>query len=147
MDTHMQKEDEVLILEAMLHLRRLTLDGFKKKNFGFTKTQLMILAALYGRESLNMSQVAGYVSSSNEQTTRAVAPLVDAGYVERFIVPENRTKVHVRLTQEGVALVEKARANVYAELEKRLDSNVGTDEKTQLGQALGTAVQIMEKVK
>ena len=146
METHMQKEGDVLILEAMLHLRRLTLDGFKKKNFGFTKTQLMILAALYGRESLNMSQVAGYVSSSNEQTTRAVAPLVDAGYVERFVVPENRTKVHVRLTPAGVALVDESYACIYRELEKRLDDHIDANEKHRLSQALEVAVEILDKV-
>ena len=57
-----------------------------------TKTQLLIVTALSYHESFHMSQLAAYLSFSKEQATRAAAPLVEAGLVERFAQSENRTE-------------------------------------------------------
>lgn len=55
-----------------------------------TKTQILILFALSGGRSLNMSQLSSYLASSKEQATRAVSPLVKDEYVTRFRSDENR---------------------------------------------------------
>ena len=55
-----------------------------------TKTQILILFALSGGRSLNMSQLSSYLASSKEQATRAVSPLVKEEYVTRFRSDENR---------------------------------------------------------
>lgn len=87
----------------------------------FTRTQMLILFTLYSREYLNMSQVAAYIASSKEQTTRAVAPLVKEGYVFRFHQGDNRRKVYIRLTPQGQSFIEEEQRLV----KERLSSKFG----------------------
>ena len=70
-----------------------------------TKTQILILFALSGGRSLNMSQLSSYLASSKEQATRAVSPLVKDEYVTRFRSDENRKMVYVKLTEKGNQLI------------------------------------------
>ena len=80
-----------------------------------TKTQILILFALSGGRSLNMSQLSSYLASSKEQATRAVSPLVKDEYVTRFRSDENRKMVYVKLTEKGNQLIlqEKALVKEY----------------------------------
>lgn len=81
-----------------------------------TKTQLLIVTALSYHESFHMSQLAAYLSFSKEQATRAAAPLVEAGLVERFAQLENRTRVFLRLTADGKNLADELRAQFSSQL-------------------------------
>ena len=101
MDVHENGWEESSLLTVLPLIQRLILSSINREKFPFTKTQLSIFALLSSRDSLTMKEVAGYISSSKEQATRAVAPLVDAGYVERFVDPSNRTWIHIRLTPDG----------------------------------------------
>ena len=69
-----------------------------------TKTQILILFALSGGRSLNMSQLSSYLASSKEQATRAVSPLVKDEYVTRFRSDENRKMVYVNLSKRFESL-------------------------------------------
>lgn len=83
------------------------MSDFSKKQFGFTKSQLLVFLALRSCESLTMTQTAEHLSSSKEQATRVVSPLVDGGYVERHVDTDNRTKIHIRLTDKGSTYIEE----------------------------------------
>lgn len=61
-----------------------------------TKTQILILFALSGGRSLNMSQLSSYLASSKEQATRAVSPLVKEEYVTRFRSDEEQVEEYLR---------------------------------------------------
>ena len=101
-----------------------------------TKTQLLIVTALSYHESFHMSQLAAYLSFSKEQATRAAAPLVEAGLVERFAQSENRTRVFLRLTADG-----KLRPCLFSDVEYDLRTALreGTeeDQRAVFLQALG----------
>ena len=84
-----------------------------------TKTQILILFALSGGRSLNMSQLSSYLASSKEQATRAVSPLVKDEYVTRFRSDENRKMVYVKLTEKGNQLILQEKALVKEYLSKR----------------------------
>lgn len=86
-----------------------------------TKTQILILFALSGGRSLNMSQLSSYLASSKEQATRAVSPLVKDEYVTRFRSDENRKMVYVKLTEKGNQLILQEKALVKEYLSKRLN--------------------------
>lgn len=146
MDSHNQGAEEIPLLVALPALQRLIMASFDKKHFEYTKTQLTIFTVLSNHDSLTMSEIAEYISSSNEQSTRAVAPLVDAGYVERFIEQDNRTKVHVRLTPEGRAYLAERNREYYASLKKRLENSLSDAELSELRDAVGAVIRIMEKV-
>ena len=111
-----------------------------------TRTQLLILTALSYRESLHMSQLASYLSFSKEQATRAAAPLVEAGLVERFEQPENRTRVFLRLTAEGKALADELRAQFSEQLKARVSASLSEPEQAELRAAAETLVRLLSKI-
>ena len=85
-----------------------------------TKTQILILFALSGGRSLNMSQLSSYLASSKEQATRAVSPLVKDEYVTRFRSDENRKMVYVKLTEKGKRLSKNTFPNVLNHCQKKI---------------------------
>lgn len=110
-----------------------------------TKTQILILFALSGGRSLNMSQLSSYLASSKEQATRAVSPLVKDGYVERFRSDENRKMVYVKLTEHGNDLILKEKALVKEYLSKRFDS-LSKEDQESFHQSLSNILTILKKM-
>ena len=111
-----------------------------------TKTQLLIVTALSYHESFHMSQLASYLSFSKEQATRAAAPLVEVGLVERFAQPENRTKVFLRLTESGRALAGELRAQFSAQLHARVSASLSASEQLELRAAAESLVRLLSKL-
>lgn len=146
MERNAPKGDELLLIEASMLLQSLLLGSFDRKNINCTKTQLVIFLALSRYGPLNMSQIAGYIAASNEQATRAVAPLVNAGLAERFNDPENRTRVYVRLTPKGQRCVTERSQDIVEQIDERLNRSVNEEERLQLCQAAETIIKIAGKV-
>lgn len=146
---HEYPEGDIPLLALLPLTHKLVMSALAESRFresGFTKTQLLIFSALSLRESLTMSQIASFISSSKEQATRAVAPLADAGYVERFTLPENRTKIHVRLTAAGKEFLQDCQAQFRKNLRLRLDETLTEEEAASLQTSIRTAICILEKV-
>jgi len=116
------------------------------KEFGYTKTQFYIFSALSRKGNLTMSQVASFISSSKEQATRAVAPLVDHGMVERYVDPENRTKVHIRLTEDGIVFMEEYKQHFFINLQSMMREKITQEEKLELKQAVEVMIRILSKL-
>lgn len=102
--------------------QRLLLNSIDLHSIEFTRTQMLILFSLSSRDRLNMSQLSAYIASSKEQATRAVAPLVKHGFVERFRSDENRKKVYVQLTPKGQELIQKEQMLVKQRLSAQFQS-------------------------
>lgn len=111
-----------------------------------TKAQILILLALASRGSLHMSQIASFLGSSKEQATRAVAPLADARLVERFAQPENRTKVFLRLTPDGMQQVENLHAQFSSQLRARARDALSEQDLQQLRASAETLIQLLSKL-
>lgn len=110
-----------------------------------TKTQILILFALSGGRSLNMSQLSSYLASSKEQATRAVSPLVKDEYVVRFRNDENRKMVYVKLTEKGNDLISKEKAMVKDYLSKRFES-LSKEDQESFHQSLFNILTILKKM-
>ena len=110
-----------------------------------TKTQILILFALSGGRSLNMSQLSSYLASSKEQATRAVSPLVKQEYVIRFRSDENRKMVYVKLTEKGNDLILKEKALVKDYLAKRFES-LSKEDQESFHQSLSNILMILKKM-
>lgn len=82
--------------------RKLVFDTFDKKKYDITRTQQIIMLSLCIEGTLTMSQLASKINTSNEQATRAVAQLVDKGFVIRMQNPDNRRVINIRLTDEAM---------------------------------------------
>lgn len=110
-----------------------------------TKTQILILFALSGGRSLNMSQLSSYLASSKEQATRAVSPLVKDEYVTRFRSDENRKMVYVKLTEKGNQLILQEKALVKEYLSKRFES-LSKEDQELFHQSLSNILTILKKM-
>ena len=138
-------EEEPLIAALPL-LYRLVLASANPKTLGLTKTQMIIMLSLAHFGSLRMSQIADFISSSKEQATRAVAPLVEEGYVFRSNDPENRTYIEIQLTAAGEAFMERWRCRLLGQLNGRLDQGISDTERAELRQASLSMVRILSKL-
>ena len=100
-----------------------------------TKTQILILFALSGGRSLNMSQLSSYLASSKEQ----------AEYVTRFRSDENRKMVYVKLTEKGNHLILEEKRMVKEYLSKRFDS-LSKEDQQLFHQSLSNILTILKKM-
>lgn len=135
------------LVAALPLLYRLVLASANPKTLGLTKTQMIIMLSLAHFGSLHMSQIADFISSSKEQATRAVAPLVEEGYVYRSNDPENRTYIEIQLTAEGKAFMEQWRCRFLEQLNRRLEQGISDAEREELRQASLSMVRILSKLR
>jgi DNA-binding MarR family transcriptional regulator len=68
--------------------------------------------------------LADYLSSSREQTTRAVSPLADKGYIQRMPNEENRRIMNVSLTLEGTEILKCLGRNYIMSFDKLPDEEI-----------------------
>ena len=144
------KEEAVLngtqLLQLQSLLRKTVISNHGLKCLGYTKSQLEVFFALLLRRELTMTQVAGFIGSSKEQATRAVAPLVDDGLVERYIDTENRTRIHIKLTNAGKEFIGKWRDAFCQNLDESLDRSLTPEEKEELFRSMGSVIRILSKL-
>lgn len=133
------------LFEILSVCQKIILNSLDIKNLKLTKTQLFILMALMRNKSLNMSQLSIYIASSQEQATRAVAPLVTSGLLERFYDESNRKLVLVRLTETGKELIRSKKQFISKHLLDAFD--VLTEQEAQeLLDALDQTLKILSTV-
>lgn len=141
-----EKDNIVGSLFAVLPLfQKLILNSLDMKNLKLTRKQLFILLALMRKERLNMSQIAKYLASSHEQATRSVAPLVEAGLLERFYDESNRKLVLIRLTDAGHEFIRVQKELLKENLIKHFDA-LSEQDVQRLINSLSVTIQILEKV-
>ena len=138
--------EELSLLRLLPLTHRLFSLTDTKKQYGLTKSQTLILLALFYRGTDCMSQIAAYLSSSKEQATRAVAGMVEPGLIERFERPDNRTHVYVRLTDAGRDYVTKCCAELGGQVRERLAEALNEEEQHRLRESLETVIALLDKI-
>lgn len=101
----------------------------------FTGTQRLILLTSAVCGQLTMTHLAETIDCSKEQTTRAVAPLVQTGHMARIYDRENRTRVLIELTPQGHQLIRQQYKTCTQEFH-RLLSGLSLEQRRQLIQSL-----------
>lgn len=139
-------ERDFSLLRIMPMLLNVILSCWERAKYPYTKSQLTLILTLLWKDSLTMKEAASYISSSKEQATRAVAPLVEHGLVERYTDPSNRNYVHIRLTENGRALVLEMLGSLYNNINKLFDQSISNEEKLELRDALRDCIRILDKV-
>lgn len=71
------------------------------KQYQLTKTQLLIIFALSLYPGLTMGELSEKISTSREQASRAVSPLVSRQLISRDTNELNRRQINMALTDEG----------------------------------------------
>lgn len=147
MDKKLDTERCSPVFPLLPHLYRLVLTSREHKEYGLTKMQMLILHALVSCDMLTMTQLSEFISTSREQTTRTVSALVDMGIVERIVPESNRTLVEIRLTDEGREFMRNYYASEGRRIRERVHAYLTDEEISQLRDSLGTAVQLLLKIK
>ena len=123
--------------------RKLVFDTFEK--YDITRTQQIIMLSLCIEGTLTMSQLASKINTSNEQATRAVAQLVDKGFVIRMQNPDNRRVINIRLTDEAMRFMEKMKNEILDDILGKFSSVSDSDMK-KMKDALVFINSILKKV-
>jgi len=143
----MEKRNESAFFQSMVLMNSMIFSSVDKKAFPYTRTQFFIFTVLSMESEVTMKQISRYISSSQEQATRAVAPLVDDGYVERYTHPQNRTHIYIRLTEAGKRFLTAIRASVIENLDAKLDGSLSEEERKDLQTACDTLNRLLLKVR
>ena len=125
--------------------RKLVFDTFDKKKNNITRTQQIILLALAAEEKLTMSQLAAKINTSNEQATRAVAQLVDRGFIERLQDNSNRRVINIRLTEKAQEFISKTKAEILGDLLDRFN-DVSDEDMESFQAAIEQLIRVLKKV-
>nr|WP_294575013.1 MarR family transcriptional regulator [uncultured Anaerostipes sp.] len=133
------------LMEIFPAVQKLLFNTIDLHSIALTRTQMFILFALSSHKSLNMSQISSYIASSKEQATRAVAPLVKYGYVQKFHMGDNRRKVYVCLTPQGKEFIEQEQRLVKDRLAGKFDL-LSEDDKTAFYHAVDDILHILRKL-
>ena len=147
MDSKYDFEKRSPVFSLLPHLYRLVLTSREHKEYGLTKMQMLILNALVSCEVLTMTQISEFIKTSKEQATRTVSALVKMGIVERVIPDNNRTLVEIRLTDTGKELMQNYYSNAERRIREHVHAYLTEEEIVQLREALGTAADLLLKIK
>ncbi len=79
------------------------------KPFDISSQQFNVLRILRGQKGIpaNLSTIQERMVSKMSNTTRLVDKLVDKNLCERIVCPSNRRKVEIRITKNGMHLLEQ----------------------------------------
>lgn len=125
--------------------RKLVFDTFEGRKKDLTRTQQIIIMALSINKSLSMSQLAEKINTSNEQATRAVAQLVDKGFINRHQSPLNRRVINISLTEKALDFLEETKENIHDELVKKFDV-ISNDDMHKFYDSLLQIKKVLQKI-
>jgi len=125
--------------------RKLVFDTFDKKKYDITRTQQIIMLSLSVCGTLTMSQLASKINTSNEQATRAVAQLVDRGFIVRMQNPDNRRVINIKLTEDAQVFFNKMKNEILDDLISKF-ADIPDEEMEKLSQSLAQVSSVLKKV-
>ena len=104
---------------------------FKAHNISLP--QFNVLRILRGRkgEAANLSTIQEQMIHKMSNTTRLIDKLIERGYATRFICEENRRKIEIFITQEGLELL-KSLDRKLEDTEDFILKNISLKEKEEL---------------
>lgn len=80
---------------------------------GITLSQCHAIVEVGRMEKLSLNELAELLGLDKSTTSRTINSLVDSGYAQRAMVPEDRRYIKISLTKEG--------EEVYKNIEKSMD--------------------------
>ncbi len=146
MSEEMSKYSREKILVSFPLMHQVLHAVFTGEHEHFTKTQFNILIILHSFGEHTMMQLSELIGISKEQATRAVAPLVDAGLVERYTLPSNRNHVYVRLSEEGQIHIRELTEFCSKYIDNIIKQQLSPDEIQELDQHLSALIPLLIKI-
>ncbi|MGO3689509.1 MAG: MarR family winged helix-turn-helix transcriptional regulator [Psychroflexus halocasei] len=128
--------------ETMINLiisSQLVHDSYNKvlKEFKLSQQQFNVLRILRGQKGkpANLKCIQERMVTKMSNTTRLIDKLIEKGFVERHICPENRREIEVYITQTGLDILDKV-SPVLDDTEKSLSQNLTNLELEKLNKLL-----------
>ena len=94
---------------------------------------------------MSMSKLADLLSTSREQTTRAVSPLADRDYIIRLTNEKNRRILNVAITQSGLDFLQNLRKNYSVQLLESIEM-LSEKEINDFIKSLNIIINTLEKI-
>lgn len=112
------------------------------KQYGITHIQFNILRILEASmpEKLSLSEVQEGLLFPTSDVSRLLDRLVKRGLVERVVCPENRRKIDLSITPEGLLLIQSAIPEIESSLDGYYKTSINKDERLQV-------IDIMKRIK
>lgn len=142
----MKRNEIISIIEATDACNNLSKNAIMTHRNGVTKSQMDALVSLKFAGKMSMTKLAEHLAVSKEQASRAVAPLVERGLVQRARSAEHYRVVEVSLTDDGIRWLDDDLDYVLAKVNERLEPLPERDHE-RLAQAAATIVEILGKVR
>jgi MarR family 2-MHQ and catechol resistance regulon transcriptional repressor len=103
------------------------------KPFGVSIQQFNVLRILRGQKGVaaNLSTVQKHMTNKMSNTTRLIDKLIEKSYVKRTICKENRRKIELFITAEGLAFLEQIDP-VIDRAEEEMVGHLKEDEKEKI---------------
>ena len=139
----MDRSDDVLI--ALRRVIRATdlHSKYLSKTVGITAPQLLVLQSLRDFGDLPVGELAGKVSLSQATVTSIVDRLEKKGIVRRERSQEDKRKVFVQLTEDGVKIIKDAPAPLQESFVRQF-SDLHEWEQTSIISSLQRLAQMMD---
>lgn len=129
-----------LIQHAVAHLGVQATESGRR--FGLTNSRIAALSMVLNAGELNMSELASAIDYPPPLATRLVDELVERGLLERRSDPEDRRRVLVRVTDQGVRVFDDVHREGAAILEHVLDA-MSTDDADALIRGLEALLSVL----
>lgn len=142
--TEVIKPNETLPLEkeAIINLimsSHVVNNAFNKalKEFKLSLQQFNVLRILKGQKGkpANLKCIQERMVTKMSNTTRLIDKLIEKGFVERYICPENRREIQVFITKKGINILDNV-SPILEHKEKLLTKNISQKELEKLNTIL-----------
>ncbi|MDA9668825.1 MarR family transcriptional regulator [Flavobacteriaceae bacterium] len=121
----------ISILQASAFISSVLLKGLKPHDI--SEQQFNVLRILRGQKGIaaNLSTVQGRMVHKMSNTTRLVDKLIQKKLVKRNVCIENRRKIELFITEDGLDFLKKIDP-ITDEIEKKIVSNISTKDLNSL---------------
>ncbi|MDI1316246.1 MarR family transcriptional regulator [Flavobacterium sp.] len=127
------------VILNFLYTQNVINDNFHEilKPYDISREQYNVLRILRGQKGCpaNMNVIQERMLAKNSNTTRLIDKLLIKNYVTREVCPENRRKIEVKITQQGLDILIQLDPIVIAH-EQQFANNLSGEELQQLNTLL-----------
>ena len=107
---------------------------------GLTIAQFSLLASLFDGEGLSVGELAEALVTDPTTLTRNLKPLLDRGFLQVFVDPDDGRRRLIRLTNTGRAIVPKAYP-LWRKAQAQVTALLGETETALLNKALDQSLE------
>lgn len=114
------------------------------ESYSLTQAEFRCLRLFNEGEIINNKTISERMKLSPSRLTRIIDGLVEKGYIERTVEPNDRRNMRVTLSVHGVEIVKKLN-EAYINIHRQILDNIDSKEQLPLIEAMKTLLVSLEK--